>query len=146
MAQVFDEEGKSTDNNDNNNNDPSLEVDDLSSLKSDEEVYIISQYDGYHLYESQNEHGYKGKGIQAFRACTNAKCNEWQEKGKWRLINKGNHYLIQSTYRDAYLYDSEVYTKESFKGIKYSFIACHNLAYRWKTNKAKWIIHKSEKD
>ena len=52
--------------------------------------------------------------------------------------------MIQSVYRDAYLFDSEAYTKEMCKDIKFSFVGTHNLAYKWKKNKEKWVIHKSK--
>merc|ERR1712110_567142 len=34
---------------------------------------------------------------------------------------------------------------DDHKGIKWSFVATHNLAYRWTKNKAFWEIEKSQK-
>ena len=140
MAQQFDsEEGKSSDTE--------INITDLNALTANDVVHIVSDYNDAYLYESENKHNYSLKGIQSFRACTNPKAIEFKSgKHRWTLIKKGKHFLIKSEWRDAYLYDSEVYTNDDHKGIKWSFVATHTLAYRWNNNNnAIWHIEKAQK-
>ena len=68
-------------------------------------VHIVSENNLY-LYDSSNKHDYKSKGIPAFRACAHKKANTWEEtKAVWKIYDKTHYFLIQSAYRDAYLYD-----------------------------------------
>ena len=50
----------------------------LGDITEDDQVYFISEWKDYYLYESQKDHNYKLKGIQAYRACTNQRAYEFQ--------------------------------------------------------------------